>query len=39
MESDRVKDAIVRAAKATAQRSRELGEELGKERDDDTGAA
>jgi pyrroline-5-carboxylate reductase len=31
MESDRVKDAIVRAAKAAAKRSRELGDELGKD--------
>jgi pyrroline-5-carboxylate reductase len=31
MESDRVRDAIVRAAKAAAQRSRELGDELGKD--------
>ena len=31
MESDRVKDAIVRAAKAAAQRSHELGDELGKD--------
>jgi pyrroline-5-carboxylate reductase len=30
MESDRVKDAIVRAIKAAAERSRELGDELGK---------
>ena len=29
MEADRVKDAIVRAVKAAAQRSRELGDELG----------
>lgn len=31
MEADRVKDAIVRAVKAAAERSRELGEELGKD--------
>jgi len=31
MESDRVKDAIVRAVKAAAERSRELGDELGKD--------
>ena len=31
MESDRVKEAIVRAAKAAAERSRELGDELGKD--------
>lgn len=31
MESDRVKDAIARAVKAAAQRSRELGDELGKD--------
>ena len=31
MEADRVKDAIVRAVKAAAERSRELGDELGKE--------
>jgi pyrroline-5-carboxylate reductase len=30
MEADRVKDAIVRAVKAAAKRSRELGDELGK---------
>ena len=31
MEADRVKDAIVRAVKAAAERSRELGDELGKD--------
>jgi len=31
MESDRVKDAIVRAVRAAAERSRELGDELGKD--------
>jgi len=31
MESERVKDAIVRAVKAAAERSRELGDELGKD--------
>jgi pyrroline-5-carboxylate reductase len=31
MEADRVKDAIVRAVRAAAQRSRELGDELGKD--------
>lgn len=31
LESDRVKDAIVRAVKAAAQRSRELGDELGQD--------
>jgi pyrroline-5-carboxylate reductase len=31
MESDRVQDAIVRAVKAAAERSRELGDELGKD--------
>jgi len=31
MESDRVKDAIVRAVKAAAERSRELGDEFGKD--------
>lgn len=31
MESERVKDAIVRAIKAAAERSRELGDELGKD--------
>ncbi len=31
MEADRVKDAIVRAVKAAAQRSRELGDELGRD--------
>jgi pyrroline-5-carboxylate reductase len=32
MEADRVQDAIVRAVKAAAERSRELGDELGKDR-------
>jgi hypothetical protein len=31
MESDQVNDAIVRAIKAAAQRSRELGDEFGKD--------
>jgi pyrroline-5-carboxylate reductase len=31
MESDRVKDAIVRAVRSAAERSRELGDELGKD--------
>ena len=31
MEADRVKDAIVRAVKAAAERSRELGDELGRD--------
>lgn len=31
MDADRVKDAIVRAVKAAAERSRELGDELGRE--------
>jgi pyrroline-5-carboxylate reductase len=31
MDADRVKDAIVRAVKAAAERSRELGDELGKD--------
>ena len=31
MEADRVKDAIVRAVRAAAERSRELGDELGKD--------
>jgi pyrroline-5-carboxylate reductase len=31
MESDRVKDAIVRAVRAAAERSRELGDELGRD--------
>lgn len=31
LEADRVKDAIVRAVKSAAERSRELGEELGKD--------
>ena len=31
MEAERVKDAIVRAVRAAAERSRELGDELGKD--------
>ena len=31
MDADRVQDAIVRAVKAAAERSRELGDELGKD--------